>query len=82
MAMSYLQAVGPILDVGCGYGPIGLTLARKNSERDVTMVLWGGKDATVLKAWNFARADEIRDFLKEKGILLEDTAQGVRWKRG
>ncbi|KGA98337.1 cysteinyl-tRNA synthetase [Alkalihalobacillus alcalophilus ATCC 27647 = CGMCC 1.3604] len=33
-------------------------------------------------ARNFARADEIRDFLKEKGIILEDTAQGVRWKRG
>ncbi|MFS0784849.1 cysteine--tRNA ligase [Shouchella sp. 1P09AA] len=34
------------------------------------------------KARNFARADEIRDTLKEKKILLEDTAQGVRWKRG
>lgn len=31
---------------------------------------------------NFARADEIRDLLKEKSIILEDTAQGVRWKRG
>ena len=30
---------------------------------------------------NFARADEIRDMLKEKGILLEDTRQGVKWKR-
>lgn len=31
---------------------------------------------------DFARSDEIRDELKEKGILLEDTAQGTRWKRG
>ncbi|QPC48017.1 cysteine--tRNA ligase [Mangrovibacillus cuniculi] len=31
---------------------------------------------------NFARADEIRDLLKEKNIVLEDTAQGTRWKRG
>lgn len=30
---------------------------------------------------NFARADEIRDLLIEKGILLEDTPQGVRWRR-
>ncbi|WP_096186196.1 cysteine--tRNA ligase [Evansella halocellulosilytica] len=31
---------------------------------------------------NFARADEIRDELKEKNIILEDTPQGTRWKRG
>lgn len=31
---------------------------------------------------NFGRADEIRDLLKEKQIILEDTAQGVRWRRG
>ncbi|GGA88475.1 cysteine--tRNA ligase [Ornithinibacillus halotolerans] len=34
------------------------------------------------KSRNFTRADEIRDLLKEKNIILEDTAQGVRWKRG
>jgi cysteinyl-tRNA synthetase len=27
---------------------------------------------------NFARADEIRDMLKEKGIILKDTPQGVQ----
>ncbi|MFD1170076.1 cysteine--tRNA ligase [Oceanobacillus caeni] len=31
---------------------------------------------------DFGRADEIRDMLKSKGIILEDTPQGVRWKRG
>ena len=30
---------------------------------------------------DFARSDEIRDLLKEKGILLEDTPQGTRWRR-
>ncbi|CAM3241348.1 cysteine--tRNA ligase [Filibacter tadaridae] len=31
---------------------------------------------------DFKRSDEIRDELKEQGIILEDTAQGTRWKRG
>ncbi|MET0752847.1 MAG: cysteine--tRNA ligase, partial [Pyrinomonadaceae bacterium] len=30
---------------------------------------------------NFARSDEIRDLLAGKGIVLEDTKDGVRWKR-
>ena len=33
------------------------------------------------KAKNFARADEIRKELADKGIILEDTRQGVTWKR-
>ncbi|HWQ31530.1 MAG TPA: cysteine--tRNA ligase [Blastocatellia bacterium] len=33
------------------------------------------------KARNFARADEIRQHLTERGILLEDTKEGVRWRR-
>ena len=32
------------------------------------------------KAKNFKRSDEIRDFLKSKGITLEDTPQGTKWK--
>ena len=31
---------------------------------------------------DFSRADQIRDWLKEQGILLDDTPQGTRWKRG
>lgn len=30
---------------------------------------------------NFQRSDEIRDLLKEQGIVLEDTLQGTRWRR-
>ena len=33
------------------------------------------------KAKDFKKADAIRDELAQKGILLEDTPQGVRWKR-
>jgi ECF transporter S component (folate family) len=30
---------------------------------------------------DFAKADQIRNLLLEKGIILEDTREGVRWKR-
>jgi len=37
--------------------------------------------AAARKARNFDRADQIRRQLFEKGIVLEDTREGVRWKR-
>jgi len=33
------------------------------------------------KQRNFARADQIRDELAAKGIVIEDSKDGVRWKR-
>jgi cysteinyl-tRNA synthetase len=36
---------------------------------------------TAKKQRNFARADQIRSELAEKGILIEDSKDGVRWKR-
>ena len=33
-------------------------------------------------AKNFQRSDEIRDLLKAEGIILDDTPQGTRWRRG
>ena len=37
--------------------------------------------ATAKQNRDFARSDAIRDQLAAEGVLLEDTAQGVRWKR-
>jgi cysteinyl-tRNA synthetase len=33
------------------------------------------------KQRNFVRADQIRIELAEKGIVIEDSKDGVRWKR-
>ena len=33
------------------------------------------------KQRNFARADQIRNELAEKGVVMEDSKDGVRWKR-
>jgi cysteinyl-tRNA synthetase len=33
------------------------------------------------KQRDFARADQIRNELAEKGVLIEDSKSGVRWKR-
>ncbi|MDD3174174.1 MAG: cysteine--tRNA ligase [Herbinix sp.] len=36
---------------------------------------------TARKIKDFAKSDQIRNLLLEKGIVLEDTREGVRWKR-
>jgi cysteinyl-tRNA synthetase len=36
---------------------------------------------TARKARDFTRADRIREDLRERGIALEDSKDGVRWRR-
>lgn len=48
------------------------------SEQDVQKLV--AERAEAKKTKNFARADEIRDILTEKGILLKDTPQGTEWR--
>ncbi|MEZ5929735.1 MAG: hypothetical protein R3C55_14800 [Parvularculaceae bacterium] len=38
--------------------------------------------AAARKAKNFARADEIRDDLAARGVIIEDGPQGATWRRG
>ena len=49
------------------------------SDSDIDALIAERNDAK--KGKNFKRSDEIRNVLLEKGILLEDTKDGVRWKR-
>ncbi|MBF8808692.1 MAG: cysteine--tRNA ligase [Enterococcus lacertideformus] len=48
-------------------------------DEDIEQLIEERKQAR--KNRDFIRSDEIRDQLKEKGILLDDTPQGTRWRR-
>ncbi|MBM3460718.1 MAG: cysteine--tRNA ligase [Armatimonadetes bacterium] len=54
-------------------------LKEENPDDWVEAAIQARKDARASKDW--ARSDEIRAELAAKGILLEDTPQGVRWRR-
>ena len=62
-------------------GVLGLVYNRKTEtlDSDVEALIEARTNARKEKNW--AEADRIRDQLKEMGIALEDTAQGVKWHR-
>ncbi|MCM3734130.1 cysteine--tRNA ligase [Fictibacillus nanhaiensis] len=62
-------------------GVLGLTLHKEEELLDEQIEALIEERNQARKEKNFARADEIRDLLKQQNIILEDTAQGVRWKR-
>lgn len=55
--------------------------AETNSDEDAEIDALVEERLTARKEKNWARADEIRDMLKERGIVLKDTADGTRWER-
>ncbi|WP_170005887.1 cysteine--tRNA ligase [Bacillus fonticola] len=63
-------------------GVLGFSVKRVESLLDEEIEALLDERVQARKDRNFARADEIRDQLKGLNILLEDTAQGTRWKRG
>ena len=60
---------------------LGIVVDRKEELLDDEVEALIEERKAARKAKNFARADEIRDELLSKGILLEDTREGVKWKR-
>jgi cysteinyl-tRNA synthetase len=63
------------------FGVLGLSLKDEEllDEEIETLI---EKRTQARKDRNFKLADEIRDQLKDMNIIIEDTPQGIRWKRG
>ena len=62
-------------------GVLGFLYNRKSDSLDAEVEELIAKRTEARKNKNFAEADAIRDKLKEMGIVLEDTPQGVKWTR-
>lgn len=62
-------------------GVLGLVYNRKTETLDSEIEELIQKRTEARKNRDFKTADEIRDRLKEMGIVLEDTPQGVKWTR-
>ncbi len=60
---------------------LGLVAEKKEENLDAEIEAMIAERQAARKARDFARADAIRDQLLAKGILLEDTREGVKWKR-
>lgn len=72
------KALGVLRELGA---PLGiLQKSTKGSLEDEIEALIEARQKA-RKEKNFAEADKIRDDLKARGIVLEDTPQGVRWKK-
>jgi len=70
-ALEFLEEIDSIFDI--------LTFEDILLDKQITKLIEEREKARKKK--DFKKADEIRDKLKEKGIILEDTKEGVRWKK-
>ncbi|MGA7158196.1 MAG: cysteine--tRNA ligase [Acidobacteriaceae bacterium] len=76
-ALTWAEAEGRMSDVS----PEVLEKFGTNSLTDAAIDALVAERTKAKQQRNFARADAIRKELLEKGILLEDSKEGVRWKR-
>lgn len=60
---------------------LGLIVEKQKEILDEDIEAMIAERQAARKAKDFAKADAIRSALLEKGILLEDTREGVKWKR-
>ena len=59
------------------YVPIGIAKIKKHHDDEIEKLIEERNEARANKNW--AKADEIRDKLKEMNIVLKDTPTGVQW---
>ena len=60
---------------------LGILYNRKKESLDDEVEAMIAARQQARKDRNWAEADRIRDELKAMGIVLEDTPQGVKWKK-
>jgi cysteinyl-tRNA synthetase len=73
-AVQWAQQAGRAAD-------ISPELLAQQSMTDAAIDALIAERTTAKKQRNFARADQIRNELTEKGIIIEDSKDGVRWRR-
>jgi cysteinyl-tRNA synthetase len=76
-AVAVLEEGGEIL--GLRFGEASAAAAELGEEEIEAML---AKREEARREKNYRLADEIRDQLKERGVIIEDTPQGTRWRRG
>lgn len=78
-AKAFLEALrSEIIELA---GVCGLVVERREELQDAEIEQLIADRQKARKDKDFARADEIRMELLEKGIVLEDTREGVKWKK-
>ncbi len=75
---AYLNGAEALLMELCGV--LGILKREKTDlDSEIEALIAARQDARASKNW--AESDRIRDLLKDQGITLEDTPQGVKWSR-
>ena len=72
------ECINMLKELGC---VLGILQKAESESIDNEIEELIAKRQEARKNKNFALADEIRDNLKAQGIVLEDTPNGVKWKR-